>query len=320
MGIRWVYLAFDATDREICREIRGSYRAYEASRKAIENLRALRRIRVVLAVTVVKGLNDRDLGNVVDFALENRDVVKRISISAEVYCGRQTTSEDLLRNRVTAEHIEGVLREKLGVRMPTMSLAVVGVLLAPLKAAGIIRSGYWVETMPHPLCGNIGILGKRSDGRFTSLIDRAVRRPTRVYRYAARVERLAERMGRRRDALSRSAAGRGLWKLLAFGGYLPLYFVMLLSFLRPGFAWRALAASLFSFVSRKKARNVLLGRKRVEIHYLIGCDKYNFTWERMPYCATHHYRLDPRSGEILKMCGCYVIPFRPYANACGKIE
>ncbi|MBN1422132.1 MAG: radical SAM protein, partial [Planctomycetes bacterium] len=205
MGIRWIYLAFDATDREICRRIRGSYRSYEASRKAIENLRPLRRMRVVLAVTVVKGLNDGDLGNVVDFALENRDTVKRISISAEVYCGRQTTSEDLLRNRVTAEHIEGVLREKLGVRMPTMSLAVVGVLLAPLKAAGIIRSGYWVETMPHPLCGNIGVLGKRPDGRITSLIDLAVRRPERVYRYAARVERLAARMRRRREALARTA-------------------------------------------------------------------------------------------------------------------
>ena len=42
-------------------------------------------------------------------------------------------------------------------------------------------------------------------------------------------------------------------------------------------------------------------------------------WEKMPYCATHHYRIDAGTKKVTKMCGCYVFPFRSYADSCNTM-
>ncbi|MCX7825264.1 MAG: radical SAM protein [Verrucomicrobiae bacterium] len=319
-GLRWFYLAFDGTDKEICRKIRGSYRSYEAPRKTIENLRKIHGSRVVLSVTVVKDVNDRDLPRIVDFALDNGDVVRRISISAEAYCGRQTSTEDLLRRRVTVECIENVLRRGLKIGAATLSFALYGVMLKPLKLAGVIVSGAWVHTVPHPLCGGVGMVGRNPGGSCSSIIDMAIRDPARnLYRYGKRFDDLGKAMEQKHERLSRSSAGRIQWKLMCWFYYLPKYLLMLLAGLRPSFLLRVLCAAVKSVVMRKKLRDVLFAKPHVQLHYLFACDKYNFVWDRMPFCLTHHYRLDPETGKVVKMCGCFVVPFRNYADSCSTL-
>jgi len=48
----------------------------------------------------------------------------------------------------------------------------------------------------------------------------------------------------------------------------------------------------------------------VELYYLLGSDKYNFIWDRMPHCATHHYRIHPTTKQVIKVPGCLVFAFR----------
>jgi sulfatase maturation enzyme AslB (radical SAM superfamily) len=319
-GLRWFYLAFDGTEKEICRQIRGSYRSYEAPRKTIENLRKTPGSRVVLSVTSVKGVNDHDLPRVVDFAVENSDVVKKISITAELYCGRRTSSEDLMTHRVTAECIEDILRQGLKVEAVTLSFSLFAVLMKPLKLAGVLPAGVWALTVPHPLCGSVGMVGKNPDGSYYSLIDLAIRNPAQnVYRFGKKFDDLGKEMEQKHRKLAQSFLGKVAWKLLSWFYYLPRYLFALFSAIRPSFLARLLSAAVRSVVTGKKFRDLLFGKQRVELYYLFGCDKYNFMWERMPYCLVHHYRLDPRDGKVIKVCGCFVIPFREFADRCHTI-
>ncbi|MBI5395016.1 MAG: radical SAM protein [Verrucomicrobia bacterium] len=317
-GLHWFYLAFDSTEREICRKIRGSDRSYEAPRKTIENLRKFPGSRVVLSVCIVKGVNDQNLPRVVDFAMENSDVVKKLSISAELYCGRQTSTENLLRNRVTAECIEGILREGLQIEAATLSFSLYAVMLKPLKLAGVLPAKVWTYSIPHPLCGSVGMVGK--NGSYYSLLDLAIRNPGKdVYRFVKKFDDLGKEMERKQGQLSQSLLGRIAWKLQAWFYYLPAYFFTLLGTIRPSFIGRVLSAAVRSVVTGRKLRNVLFGKQRVELYYLFGCDKYSFMWDRMPHCQVHHFRIDPRNGAVVKMSGCFVLPFRSYAESCNTI-
>ncbi|MBN2190691.1 MAG: radical SAM protein [Candidatus Aureabacteria bacterium] len=319
-GLRWFYLAFDGVDKDICKRIRGSYRSYDAARKTIENLRKFKRARIVLSVTVVKGLNESQLPKVVDFALENTDVVKRISISVEIFCGRQTLIPDVIDKRITPECIEKILTGSLGLQSATMALALVGVAMRPLKIAGLLPEKLWTYTMPHPMCGSIGLIGKKADGRRFSIIDSLVRNPGKnLYRHGLRIEKLAHRMEKAKSRLSKNIFGRILWKMLVFSFFIPVYFIMLAAFIRPLFILDSIKSFFLSVITGKKMKDCLLGRKRMEIHYLVCSDKYNFIWEKMPYCATHHYRIDPKSKKVIKMCGCYVLPFRSYTESCNTM-
>ena len=92
--------------------------------------------------------------------------------------------------------------------------------------------------------------------------------------------------------------------------YLPKYFLILLKYINKKFLWKALAVSFKSGFNSKKIAKVLLGEKRVELYYLLGSDKYNFVWDRMPHCATHHYRIHPTTRQVIKVPSCLVFAFR----------
>jgi hypothetical protein len=119
--------------------------------------------------------------------------------------------------------------------------------------------------------------------------------------------------------MARTAGGRFAWKLQSWFYYVPRYLLMFLGSIRPSLPFRMLSTAMRALVTGKKRKDLLFGRQRVQLHYLFACDKYNFMWNRMPYCVTHHYRIDPRDGKVVKMCGCFVLPFRSYAESCNTM-
>ncbi len=319
-GVRWYYLAFDGVNKETCKKIRGSYRSYEASRKTIENLRKFKRAKVVLSVTVVKGLNENELPEVIKFALDNSDIVRRVSVSVEVFCGRQDKIERLAEKRITPECVENILKEKLNLKAATAALTFYSLMLEFLKLAGLLPGRAWMHGLPHPMCGSAGFIGRNPDGSIFSALDMVIREPDKnIYKYGAKIAKLVSRMDRVKGKLSGIFLGKLLWTILVFVFFVPFYFIMTLAFIRPSFLIKVFSSFIKSIFGKKKMREYLTGSGKVELHYLVACDKYNFVWEKMPYCATHHYRIDPQSKEVTKMCGCYVVPFRSYAESCNTM-
>jgi 7,8-dihydro-6-hydroxymethylpterin dimethyltransferase len=89
-GLTGIYLQFDGLTPEPYQQIRGSD-LLAVKLAAIENCRHAG-VQVVLAMTIVAGLNDDQIGDVIRFALENNDVVAGIALQPAFTSGRFETN------------------------------------------------------------------------------------------------------------------------------------------------------------------------------------------------------------------------------------
>jgi len=85
-GCTGVYLQFDGLTSEVYEKIRG-LDLLQVKLDAIENCRRCG-IQVVLAMTIVSGINDDQLGRVIDFALENNDTIIGVALQPAFTSGR----------------------------------------------------------------------------------------------------------------------------------------------------------------------------------------------------------------------------------------
>jgi 7,8-dihydro-6-hydroxymethylpterin dimethyltransferase len=85
-GLASVFLQFDGMNEDIHQKLRGGFFLKEKM-IAIENCRQ-QGLGVVLVPTVVPGVNDNELGSIVQFALENLDVVRGVHFQPVSYFGR----------------------------------------------------------------------------------------------------------------------------------------------------------------------------------------------------------------------------------------
>lgn len=85
-GLQTIYLQFDGVKDDLYRRLRG--RPLLAVKKAaVENCRA-NDIRVCLVPTIVKGLNDDQVGPILRFAADNADVINAIAYQPVSFTGR----------------------------------------------------------------------------------------------------------------------------------------------------------------------------------------------------------------------------------------
>ena len=94
-GVSVVFLQFDGTNDEIYQALRNEP-LWEEKQKAIMNCRKAG-LPVALVPTVVAGINDGNIGEIISFLLENIDVVKGIHFQPVSYFGRRPEQE----NRIT---------------------------------------------------------------------------------------------------------------------------------------------------------------------------------------------------------------------------
>lgn len=85
-GISGIYLQFDGVTGTVYEKIRGKD-ILNDKLKAIENCRAAG-VQVVLAMTVIAGINHDQMGAVLDFAMQNRDVIAGIAYQPAFGSGR----------------------------------------------------------------------------------------------------------------------------------------------------------------------------------------------------------------------------------------
>ena len=85
-------MQFDGLTPEVYKFIRG-VDLLETKMKALENLRQAGYDSVVLVVTLVKGVNDTQLGDIINFAAKNFDVIRCINVQPVSLCGRLPQQE-----------------------------------------------------------------------------------------------------------------------------------------------------------------------------------------------------------------------------------
>jgi uncharacterized radical SAM superfamily Fe-S cluster-containing enzyme len=156
-GLRLAYLQFDGIGEE-ANAHRKVGNLFDVKLRAIENLHAAG-IDVVLVVTVVRGVNDDQVGRVVRFAIENADKVTVVSFQPVSFTGRDEDISDEQRHaqRYTLSHLARDMHDQLGATEPMRDwfpLSAMGpfgdltdLLLADTADWGSLKCGC------HPNCG-----------------------------------------------------------------------------------------------------------------------------------------------------------------------
>jgi len=117
-GLRMAYLQFDGIGNEVNAH-RKIGNLYDVKCRAIENLHAAG-IDVILVVTVVGGVNDHDVGKIVDFAIQNADKVTVVSFQPVSFTGRDEDVTDDVRKaqRYTLSHLARDIKAQTGITEP----------------------------------------------------------------------------------------------------------------------------------------------------------------------------------------------------------
>jgi 7,8-dihydro-6-hydroxymethylpterin dimethyltransferase len=117
-GMRLAYLQFDGVTN-LANSHRKVGNLFDVKLRAIENLHAAG-IDVVLVVTVVNGVNDAQVGPIVDFAVANADKITVVSFQPVSFTGRDEGISDELRaqQRYTLSHLAHDVKKQTGVTEP----------------------------------------------------------------------------------------------------------------------------------------------------------------------------------------------------------
>ena len=150
-GASTIYLQFDGLTPDVYKFIRG-VDLLDIKMKAIENLRAAGFTSSVLVVTLVKGVNDHQLGDIINFAAKNFDAIRCVNVQPVSLCGRlpQTEREKM---RITIPDFMKKVEEqtngtiKASDFFPVPSVAIVS------KAIGALKGKRYLEFTAHPHCG-----------------------------------------------------------------------------------------------------------------------------------------------------------------------
>jgi len=112
-GLNTIYLQFDGLTDDIYMASRGAP-LVETKKKVIENVRKLqKKPSIVLVPTIVKGINDDQVGEIFRFAVENIDVIRGINYQPVAFTGR-IDQDERAKQRYTLPDLVKDLEKQTG--------------------------------------------------------------------------------------------------------------------------------------------------------------------------------------------------------------
>ncbi|MGC2325902.1 MAG: radical SAM protein, partial [Candidatus Sulfotelmatobacter sp.] len=117
-GLRYAYLQFDGIGNP-ANSHRNVGNLFDLKLRAIENLHS-NGVEIVLVTTVVNGINNEQVGRVVQFALDNPDKIAMVSFQPVSFTGRDEAITDERRKaqRYTLSHLAHDVKDQLRIGEP----------------------------------------------------------------------------------------------------------------------------------------------------------------------------------------------------------
>jgi uncharacterized radical SAM superfamily Fe-S cluster-containing enzyme len=269
-GVSTIYLQFDGLTPEAYKFIRG-LDLLETKMKAIENLRQAGYASIVLVVTLVKGVNDQQLGDIIKFAAENFDVIRCVNVQPVSLCGR-LPQQEREKMRITIPDFMRLVEEQTGGDIKASDFYPVPIVVPVSKAVGELKGKRYVEFTTHPHCG-MATFVFIENGKMTP-----------ITRYGNIEKFVGSLKGVYADALK---GDKSKAKIRLAGSARHIKF----SFLRK-YLFKVLSTGDYNSLG-DFARNALMISS---MHFM---DPYNFDLERVQRCGIHYAVPD---GRIIPFC------------------
>jgi uncharacterized radical SAM superfamily Fe-S cluster-containing enzyme len=269
-GMSTVYLQFDGLTPEVYKFTRG-VDLLDVKMKAIENCRKAGIKSIVLVVTLVKGVNDSQLGDIIRFAVQNFDIIRCINVQPVSLCGRLPQKERE-KMRITITDFMRLVEEQTNGKIKTSDFYPVPTVVPVSKAVGALKGRRYVEFTAHPHCGMATYL----------FVENGEIVP--ITRYG-NVDKFIETMKKVYDDASKGSINKA--KLRLIGALRHVKF----SFLRKH-VLRVLKEGSYEALGDLQRKSILLSA----MHFM---DPYNFDLERVQRCVIHYAVPD---GRIIPFC------------------
>ncbi|HHT18681.1 MAG: radical SAM protein [Euryarchaeota archaeon] len=115
-SLNTVYLQFDGITEEPYIKSRGR-NLLPTKLEAIENCRKAD-LGIVLVPTLVKGINDDQIGDIIRFAIENLDIIRGVNFQPVSFAGR-TPADEVEKQRITIPLFQGLVDKQTGGKIST---------------------------------------------------------------------------------------------------------------------------------------------------------------------------------------------------------
>jgi uncharacterized radical SAM superfamily Fe-S cluster-containing enzyme len=278
-GLHTVYLQFDGVTEEPYKILRG-YLALQTKLKAIQNCWKGGIKSVVLVPTLMRGVNDDQIGDILRFAAKNRHIIKGVNVQPISFEGRVDEIERK-QGRITIPDFIKLLEEQTNGEIPRESFYPVPFVLPISHFVEAWKDIPQIEFTVHPHCGAATYVFVKG-GKFlpiTEFLD---------------VKGFMEFLQESADEINRSKIG----KLKATAA--------LISALRkfidkdkapPGFDSLTLLTNILGTGDREAVAE--FSRNSLYIGAMHFMDPYNFDLERVRRCGIHYATPD---GRIIPFC------------------
>lgn len=269
-GLSTLYLQFDGMKPEPYIAARG-LDLFEIKLKVIENCRSSGLDSVVLVPTVVKGMNDDQIGAIIRFASRNSDVIRGVNFQPVSMAGR-IDRKKLKEMRITIPDVLRLAEEQTNGEIKVSDFYPIPVVVPVSRAVGALKGKRYQEFTNHQHCGMATMLIPEGD-KFVP-----------ITRYA-NVEKFMSSLDKVYEDASRGSMLRAKMRLLGATRHVKL----------------SLLGNLVSSVLMQGDYDTLGQFMRKVI--LIGCmhfmDPYNFDLDRVNRCTIHYAFPD---GKIIPFC------------------
>src|SRR5881296_1213631 len=156
-GLRYAYLQFDGVGND-ANSHRQVGNLFDVKLRAIENMHEAG-IEIILVTTLVNGVNNDQVGPIINFARENPKKIAFIAFQPVSFTGRDEdiTPERRLRQRYTLSHMALDVKKQLGITEPTRDWFPISLMGAFADFADLVHGpeAQWgqVSCGCHPNCG-----------------------------------------------------------------------------------------------------------------------------------------------------------------------
>jgi len=270
-GMSTIYLQFDGLKEEIYVKLRG-LPLLDKKLKVLENARKLGHESIVLVVTLSRGVNDDQIGDIIRFAMENSDVIRCINVQPISFSGRASELERSSMRINTSDFMKLVEEQTEGL-ISRYDFRPVPSVVPISRAVGALKGKKYVEFTTSPFCGVATFLVKTGENEWKPITK--IADVDKFFESMEEVFRKAESGSRTRAYLKALSS----LKYVKFG----LLKNLILPVLREG-SYKALG---------KFMRNVIM----------IGCmhfmDVWNFDLQRVERCVIHYALPD---GTVRPFC------------------
>ncbi len=274
-GLSTIYMQFDGVTPDPYLEARGTD-LLPLKKQAVQNAREVGMESLVLVPTVVRGVNDNQLGDIIQYAVDNRDVVRCVNFQPVSITGR-IDHDARHEMRITIPDCIHMIEEQTGGRIPATEWYPVPSMMPVGRALGLIKGGPDLELSSHFACGMATFIYIDDDGSYKPITDLI-----NVDKFLELLEEIANLYADQ----ARGASKRAKAKLAAGARHIK----------KKGLIKDLLAAFLnrgdYDSLAKLMRRIIMVGMMHFQ-------DPYNLDLERVQHCDINYAVPD---GRIIPFC------------------